>query len=181
MVDTHSAHGTAPLQFNGRVWKFGSHIDTDVIIPARYLTTTDPSELARHCMEGIDPEFSRKCAPGDLIIAGPNFGCGSSREHAPIAIRAAGISCVIARNFARIFYRNALNIGLPIVEAPEEAIETAEEGDVVFMDLVKGVLMNLTKGTSYHTMPIPDFMQKLLESGGLIPYVRTRCRTDTQH
>lgn len=162
------------MQFQGKVWKFGSHINTDVIIPARYLTTTDASDLAKHCMEGINQEFARKCTRGDIIVARRNFGCGSSREHAPIAIKAAGISCVIAENFARIFYRNAFNMGLPIMEAPEEAINDVEEGDIVLVNFVEGIMRNLTKGGTYHTRPLPDFMRRLLESGGLIPYVKLR-------
>ena len=162
------------MHFQGKVWKFGSHIDTDGIIPGRYLSTTKPSELAKYCMSGIDPDFSRKCSSGDLIVAGWNFGCGSSREHAPIAIKAAGISCVIAKSFARIFYRNAFNMGLPIVEGPEEALDVIQEGDTVLVNLEEGILKNVTTGAVYHTMPIPTFMKTLLESGGLIPYVRAR-------
>jgi 3-isopropylmalate/(R)-2-methylmalate dehydratase small subunit len=175
MVETQTLKKNNRVRFQGKVWKFGSHVDTDVIIPARYLAKATPSELAKHCMEGIDPAFHTRCSHGDLIVAGWNFGCGSSREHAPIALKAAGISCVIAKSFARIFYRNALNMGLSIVEAPEEAVDATQEGDIILVDLVGGTLENVTQAKTYRTIPFPDFMRILLESGGLIPYVKQRC------
>lgn len=154
----------------GRGWKFGDNIDTDVIIPARYLNTTDPQELATHCMEDADPEFSKKVKPGDIIVAGRNFGCGSSREHAPIAIKACGIACVIAESFARIFYRNAFNTGLLIIECPEAAKE-AETGDELEVDVEDGKIVNLTKKKTYYFKPLPPFMKEILEDGGLIPHI----------
>ena len=154
----------------GRAWKFGDNIDTDLIIPARYLNTTDPEELAKHCMEDADPEFAKKVKKGDIIVAGKNFGCGSSREHAPISIKAAGVSCVIAESFARIFYRNAYNTGLLILEC-EEAAKEAESGDEIRIDIEKGLIENLTKGKSYQIKPLPEFMKKILEDGGLIPHI----------
>ncbi len=159
----------------GRAWKFGDHIDTDVIIPARYLNTSDPGELARHCMEDADPEFAGKVHPGDIIVAGENFGCGSSREHAPIAIKAAGVACVVAKSFARIFYRNAFNTGLPIVECPE-GVEAIQEGDEVEVDLERGVVRDITKGEEYPFAPIPSFIQELLSKGGLLEYVKERMK-----
>ncbi|QJA06093.1 3-isopropylmalate dehydratase small subunit [Thermosulfurimonas marina] len=164
------------MRFRGRVFKFGDNIDTDVIIPARYLNTTDPQELARHCMEDADPEFVKKVRPGDIIVAGRNFGCGSSREHAPVAIKAAGISCVIAESFARIFYRNAFNTGLPIVEAPEASREI-QEGDEVEVDLEAGEIRNLTQGKVYRIKPLPPFMRELLRDGGLIPHLICKYRS----
>lgn len=143
----------------GKVFKFGDNVDTDVIIPARYLNSSDPKELATHCMEDIDADFVHKVAPGDIIVATKNFGCGSSREHAPIAIKAAGVSCVIAETFARIFYRNAINIGLPIVECPEAAKKIAE-GDEVHVDFDSGLITNKTKGETYQGQAFPPFMQK---------------------
>lgn len=157
----------------GKVWRFGDDIDTDVIIPARYLNTSDPKELAAHCMEDADPEFARKVQPGEIIVAGINFGCGSSREHAPLAIKAAGVSCVIAATFARIFYRNAFNIGLPILECPEAAKEI-KAGEELEINLEEGKITNLTTGRVYHAMAFPKFMQELIVAGGLIPYVRSR-------
>ncbi len=161
------------MKLKGRVWKFGSDVDTDAIIPARYLTTTDPEELAKHCMEDADPDFPGKVKAGDIIVADKNFGCGSSREHAPIAIKASGISCVIAHSFARIFYRNAFNMGLPILESPEAASDT-ETGDELEVNLDTGEIVNLTKGKRFKAHPIPTFMQELIQAGGLIPYVRLR-------
>ncbi|NMB25346.1 MAG: 3-isopropylmalate dehydratase small subunit [Firmicutes bacterium] len=155
----------------GRAWVFGDDIDTDAIIPARYLTTQDPKDLALHCMEDADPHFAGKVQAGDIIVGGKNFGCGSSREHAPIAIRAAGISCVVAQSFARIFYRNAINIGLPIVECPAAA-KAAREGDVLSVDLARGVVENLTLGETYKAVAFPEFMQEIIQSGGLIGFVR---------
>lgn len=154
----------------GRCWKFGDNIDTDLIIPARYLNTSDPKELARHCMEDADPSFSSKVKPGDIIVAGRNFGCGSSREHAPIAIKAAGVSCVVAQSFARIFYRNSFNMGLLIIECEDAAKET-NEGDTLEIDINSGVIKNLSTGKTYKSKPIPPFMQKLIQDGGLIPHV----------
>ncbi len=157
----------------GKAIKYGNNIDTDVIIPARYLNTSDPKELAAHCMEDLDPEFKNKARPGDIIVAGTNFGCGSSREHAPIAIKASGISCIIAETFARIFYRNAINIGLPIMECPEAARDI-KDGDQVAVDLTTGEITNLTTGRTYKAAPFPQFMQELIEAGGLVEYVKER-------
>ncbi|MGD9506151.1 MAG: 3-isopropylmalate dehydratase small subunit [Syntrophobacteraceae bacterium] len=159
------------MNFRGKAWKFGDDVDTDAIIPARYLNTSDPKALAAHCMEDADATFSGKVNAGDVIIAGKNFGCGSSREHAPVAIKAVGVSCVIAQSFARIFYRNAFNTGLPILECPE-AVAAIETGDEVEVDLDQGVVANVTKGVKYKAEPVPPFMQELLNAGGLIPYVQ---------
>lgn len=159
------------MKLKGKTWKFGNDIDTDAIIPARCLNTTDPKELAAHCMEDADPEFVSRVKPGDIIVAGKNFGCGSSREHAPIAIKAAGISCVVAHSFARIFYRNAFNVGLPILECPEGA-ERIQSEDELEIDLSSGVIENHTRNETYRAQAIPPFMQKLIEAGGLIEYVR---------
>jgi len=157
----------------GRAWKYADDVDTDVIIPARYLNTSDPVELARHCMEDIDASFAGKVSKGDIIVAGKNFGCGSSREHAPIAIKASGVSAVVARSFARIFYRNAFNMGLPIFEAPE-AVDGIDAGDRLAVDMEKGVLRNETKGREYRFTPIPPFMQELVAAGGLLNYIANR-------
>lgn len=157
----------------GRAWKFGDNIDTDVIIPARYLNTSNPEELAKHVMEGIDPNFSTKIKKGDIIVAGKNFGCGSSREHAPIAIRAAGISTVIAKSFARIFYRNAFNIGLPIFESAE-APEKIRDNDELEIDADNGIIKNLSKNEQYNVKPIPSFMQELISAGGLIEWTKKK-------
>ncbi|UCF88039.1 MAG: 3-isopropylmalate dehydratase small subunit [bacterium] len=154
----------------GLAWRFGDDVDTDAIIPARYLNTSDPRELALHCMEDADPEFVNKVSAGDMIIGGKNFGCGSSREHAPIAIKAAGVSCVIAGSFARIFYRNAFNMGLPIFESTQAAAGI-EAGDEIQVDPATGVISNITKGEEYRAEPYPPFMMDLIESGGLIPYL----------
>jgi 3-isopropylmalate dehydratase small subunit len=159
------------MKYKGKAWKFGDDIDTDAIIPARYLNTSDPEELARHCMEDADPEFIRKATPGDIIVAGKNFGCGSSREHAPIAIKHARIAAVIAGSFARIFYRNAFNMGLPILES-EAAVAGIETGDELEVDLDEGTIVNRSKGQTYRAEAIPEFMQLLLKAGGLIPYVQ---------
>jgi 3-isopropylmalate/(R)-2-methylmalate dehydratase small subunit len=158
------------MKLQGSAWKFGDDVDTDAIIPARYLNTTDPTVLAAHCMEDADPEFARKATRGDIIVAGKNFGCGSSREHAPIAIKAAGLGCVIAHSFARIFYRNAFNMGLPILECPEAATEI-QTGDQIEVNLDSGTIRNLTRQKTYQAQPIPPFMQRLLAAGGLMPYV----------
>lgn len=154
----------------GRVFKFKDNVDTDVIIPARYLNSSDPKELALHCMEDIDPEFVHKVTKGDLIVAEKNFGCGSSREHAPIAIKAAGVSCVIAETFARIFYRNAINIGLPIIEC-KEAARAISDGDEVEVDFDSGIITNRTKNETYQGQAFPEFMQKIIAAEGLIHYI----------
>lgn len=162
------------MQIKGKVWKFGSNVDTDVIIPARYLTRHDPESLARHCMEGVDPDFAGKCQEGDILVAEWNFGCGSSREHAPIAIRGAGIRCVIAKSFARIFYRNGFNMGLPLLEVSEKVVDGILQGDLVEVDVGRGILVNHSRDTRFELAPIPPFMMELLAAGGLIPYVRRR-------
>jgi 3-isopropylmalate dehydratase small subunit len=161
------------MRIKGRVWKFGADIDTDAIIPARYLNTSDPKELAKHVMEDADPDFPKKVTPGDIIVADKNFGCGSSREHAPIAIKAAGVQAVVAKSFARIFYRNAFNIGLPIFESPEAA-EHIQEGDIIEIEADSGIIKNLTRDEQYHAKPIPSFMQELIASGGLIEWTKKR-------
>lgn len=161
------------MLLKGKSWKFGDDIDTDAIIPARYLNTSDPDELARHLMEDADKDFPGKVRQGDIITAGKNFGCGSSREHAPIAIKAAGIQAVIAKSFARIFYRNAFNIGLPIFESPE-ASEGIREGDIVEIDADTGIIKNLTTGEQYRAKPIPPFMQELIKAGGLIEWTKKK-------
>jgi 3-isopropylmalate/(R)-2-methylmalate dehydratase small subunit len=152
----------------GKVWNFGKDIDTDLIIAARYLNTSDPQELAKHVMEDADPDFVDKMQPGDIIVAGENFGCGSSREHAPIALKAAGIAAVVAPTFARIFYRNAFNMGLPIFELPESA--EIKEGEEISIDMSAGTITNLTTNKTYNFTPIPEFMQELLNAGGLMNY-----------
>lgn len=161
------------MKAKGNVFKFGDNVDTDVIIPARYLNAPDPSELAKHCMEDIDVDFVKKVQKGDIIVANKNFGCGSSREHAPISIKAAGVSCVIAETFARIFYRNAINIGLPIIESAEAA-QNIEAGDVVEVDFDNGMIYDRTKGTEYKGQAFPEFMQKLIQAGGLINYINEK-------
>ena len=158
------------MQVKGRAFKYGDNVDTDVIIPARYLSATSGEELAKHCMEDIDKEFVNRVKKGDIIVADKNFGCGSSREHAPIAIKAAGVSCVIAETFARIFYRNAINIGLPIIECPE-ASRGIEAGDEVEIDFDSGIIYNRTKGTQFQGQAFPPFMQKIIAEGGLINYI----------
>ena len=157
----------------GKAYKFGNNVDTDAIIPARYLNTHDPAELAKHVMEDADHSFPSKVKPNDIIVAGENFGCGSSREHAPIAIKAAGISAVIAKSFARIFYRNAINIGLPILEA-KDAVDGIKEGDEVEIDLSKGLIRNVTTMKDYKAAVFPNFMQGIINAGGLIEYVRKK-------
>jgi 3-isopropylmalate/(R)-2-methylmalate dehydratase small subunit len=164
------------MKLSGKAWKFGADIDTDAIIPGRYLYTSDPQVLALHCMEDVDPEFARKVSPGDVIVADKNFGCGSSREHAPSAINAAGVSCVIAASFARIFYRNAFNMGLPILESPEAAADV-RTGERLEIDLSTGIVVNRSRNLTYKAQPVPDFMQELLAAGGLIPYVMKRHKT----
>ncbi len=158
------------MKLRGKVWKFGKNIDTDAIIPARYLNTSDPRELAKHCMEDADPDFPSKVGPGDIMVADRNFGCGSSREHAPIALKAAGVVCVIAPSFARIFYRNAFNMGLPIFEC-EEAPRLIEEGHEVEVDADTGEIVNVTTGERMKAQPIPSFMQELIRDGGLISHI----------
>lgn len=161
------------MNAKGRVFKYGDNVDTDVIIPARYLNTSVPGELAAHCMEDIDPDFVKKAEKGDIIVAEKNFGCGSSREHAPIAIKAAGISCVIAETFARIFYRNAINIGLPILECPAAA-KGIEAGDEVEVDFDSGTITDVTKGVSFQGQAFPEFMQKIIASEGLVNYINSQ-------
>lgn len=155
------------MKYEGKVIKYSDNVDTDVIIPARYLNTSDHAELASHCMEDLDKTFVSRVQAGDIMVAGQNFGCGSSREHAPIAIKASGISLVIAKSFARIFYRNSINIGLAIVECPE-AVDGISEGDMIEADLDNGIIRNLTTGKDFSTAPFPEFIQKIIENGGLI-------------
>ena len=157
----------------GRVHKYGADVDTDVIIPARYLNVSEPAELAKHCMEDIDKDFVSRVEPGDIIVATTNFGCGSSREHAPLAIKAAGVSCVIAKTFARIFFRNAINIGLPLLEC-EEAVDKTEAGDILEVELASGRIKNQTSGMVFTAKPYPDFMAELIAAGGLIEYTKRR-------
>ncbi|MDI6784353.1 MAG: 3-isopropylmalate dehydratase small subunit [bacterium] len=158
------------MKFKGKVFKYGNNVNTDEIIPARYLNTSDPDELASHCMEDIDAQFIKKMKPGDIIVAGDNFGCGSSREHAPVAIKTAKISCVIANSFARIFYRNSINIGLPILECPE-AVADISNGDELEVDLSTGTIKNCRSGKTYHAASFPPFMRTLISAGGLMNYV----------
>ena len=158
------------MKAKGHVFKYKDNVDTDVIIPARYLNSSDPKELATHCMEDIDKDFVNKVKEGDIIVAEKNFGCGSSREHAPIAIKASGVSCVIAETFARIFYRNAINIGLPIIEC-KEASQSIQAGDEVEIDFDSGIITNLTKNEKYQGQAFPEFMQKIIKSEGLINYI----------
>ena len=159
----------------GTAWVYGENVNTDVIIPARYLNTSDPLKLAPHCMEDIDTTFSSGVKPGDIIVAGENFGCGSSREHAPIAIKASGISCVVAGSFGRIFFRNAINIGLPILECPEVAVPGAvSKGDLIEVNLSMGRVVNRSNGREFSSNPIPEFLRRLFAAGGLAPYVRER-------
>ena len=159
--------GEVSMKIQGNVIRYGDHVDTDVIIPVRYLNTSDAEELAAHCMEDLDPQFREKSRSARLIVAGENFGCGSSREHAPIAIKAAGIQAVVAKSFARIFYRNAINIGLPIVECPQLA-ECTEEGDLLSIDLDTGTAINLTRQASFSAAPFPPFIQEIIAAGGLL-------------
>lgn len=157
----------------GRTHKYGKNVDTDVIIPGKYCNIIDPAELGKHALEGLDPEYTSKMKAGDIIVADTNFGCGSSREVAPIAIKGSGTSAVIAKSFARIFYRNALNIGMPIFESPE-AVDGIDTGDEIEIDAAGGVIKNLTKGTEYQAAQFPPFMQSLIDAGGLVPYVERR-------
>lgn len=159
----------------GKVHKYGADVNTDVIIPARYLNISEPAELAKHCMEDIDFDFLKRVKPGDIIMATTNFGSGSSREHAPLAIKAAGISCIIAKSFARIFFRNAINIGLPLLEC-DEAVDKTKAGDMLEVDLSSGKIKNLTNGTEFKAKPYPDFMAELISAGGLIEYTKKRLR-----
>lgn len=161
------------MKVTGKVFKYGDNVDTDVIIPARYLNTSDHKELAAHCMEDIDTEFVKKVQPGDVIVANKNFGCGSSREHAPIAIKASGVSCVIASTFARIFYRNAINIGLPILEC-DEAVKAIDNGNELEIDFTTGLIKNLTKNETYQGEAFPEFMQKIIDNDGLIGYIKNK-------
>jgi 3-isopropylmalate dehydratase small subunit len=162
-------------KLRGKAWVYGNDVDTDVIIPARYLVTSDPEELGRHCMEDLDPEFIKKMRPGDVVVGGENFGCGSSREHAPLALKGAGVSCVIAASFARIFFRNAINVGLPIFES-SEAVNGISAGDEVEVDPSAGIIKNLSKGETYRATSYPPFLRHLIEVGGLVPYVRERLK-----
>lgn len=155
----------------GSIWKFGDNIDTDVIIPARYLNTSDAEELASHCMEDYDRDFVKKMKPGDIIVAGENFGCGSSREHAPIAIKTAGISCIIAKSFSRIFFRNSINIGLPIFES-SEVFENSQQGDILEVDMDKGIIVNLTNNKKFQITPLPEFIRKIISAKGLVEYTK---------
>lgn len=161
----------------GRAWKFGNNVDTDAIIPARYLNTTDPNELAAHCMEDVHSSFAKEVAAGDIIVAGSNFGCGSSREHTPYAIRAAGVSCVIAESFARIFFRNSINIGLPIFESPEAAAEI-RDGDVLRVDIDRARIVNVTSGREYSALPLSNEIREIIADGGLVKHVGKKVRKD---
>ncbi len=158
----------------GRIWIFGDNIDTDAIIAARYLSTVEPQELAKHLMEDIKPDFPELVKPGDILVAGSNFGCGSSREHAPLAIKGAGISCVIARSFARIFYRNSINIGLPILECPDDLTNLLSGADQLQVNLDQGLITHLQSGRKYQAAPFPPFMQEIINRGGLVEYVKAR-------
>lgn len=166
------------MKFKGKVWKFKNDVNTDEIISARFLNTQDPAELGEHCMEDIDADFSKKISRGDIIVAGKNFGCGSSREHAQIAIKGAGVSCVIAESFARIFYRNAINVGLPILEI--DSTSDIQEGDYLEVDLDKGTLLNLSENKEYNAQPLPKFIQEIIKSGGLLKWIRLRQRRSSK-
>jgi len=161
------------LNLKGKVHKYGANVDTDVIIPARYLNVSEPAQLARHCMEDIDADFIKKVTPGDIIMATTNFGCGSSREHAPLAIKAAGVSCVIAKSFARIFFRNAINIGLPLLEC-EDVVDNTESDDELEIDLSSGEIRNVSKGMTFQAKPYPEFMAELIAAGGLVEHTKKR-------
>ncbi len=167
----------AGMLLEGKAWRYGRNVDTDVIIPARYLSLTDPKELGEHCMEDLDPEFIKQVQAGDIIVAEENFGSGSSREHAPIALSGCGVALVIASSFARIFYRNAINVGLPIMESPE-AVGDIKTGDRLRVDLEKGLIENLTTGNKYQASPFPEFMREMISLGGLVEYVKKRLRAD---
>jgi 3-isopropylmalate/(R)-2-methylmalate dehydratase small subunit len=163
------------MKLSGQVWQYGDNVDTDAIIPARYLNVSTPEELARHCMEDIDTNFAATAQPGDIIVAGENFGCGSSREHAPLAIKGAGVACVVAKSFARIFYRNAINVGLPILECPQAVAETSQ-GDRLTVNLVRGTITNERSGCVYQTSPFPAFIMSIIQAGGLVPYTQARLK-----
>ena len=163
------------MTLRGKVHLYGDHIDTDIIIPARYLNTTDPVELAKHCMEDARDDFLARVQPGDFIVGGENFGCGSSREHAPIAIKAAGIAAVVAKSFARIFFRNAINVGLPILECPQAAAE-ARPGDELEIELETGTIRNRTQGKTYAAQPFPEFLREIIAAGGMVPYVQAKLK-----
>ncbi|WP_320033638.1 3-isopropylmalate dehydratase small subunit [Halarcobacter sp.] len=165
-------------KITGKVWNFGANIDTDVIIAARYLNSSDPEHLAKYVMEDVDPDFPKKLQKGDIIVAGENFGCGSSREHAPIALKAAGVAAVVAPSFARIFYRNAFNMGLPIFELPESL--EIKEGEEISIDLAEGIITNNTKNKTYKFIPIPEFMQELIQTGGLINYAKAEMKKESK-
>ena len=158
----------------GKVWLYGDNVDTDAIIPARYLSAAEPAELAAHCMADIDPDFARLVQPGDLVVAGKNFGCGSSREHAPLALKGSGVACVVAQSFARIFYRNAINIGLPILECPAELASLLSRGDALRVDLGQGLITELQSGRRFQAAPVPPFIQDIIRRGGLIEHIRAR-------
>lgn len=168
---------SAVSTLRGTVHRLGANVDTDVIIPARYLNTTDPAELAKHCLEDLDPTFPLRVKAGDIIVAGDNFGSGSSREHAPVSIRACGVGCVVASTFARIFFRNAINVGLPIVEC-REIVEVTQEGDEVEVDLATGTVRNLTRDVTAQAVAFPDFMRDIVQAGGLVPYLREKLVTN---
>jgi 3-isopropylmalate dehydratase small subunit len=168
------------VSISGKVWKYGDNVDTDAIIPARYLNMSAEAELAAHCMEDIDAGFAKKVKPGDIVVAGKNFGCGSSREHAPVALKGCGVSCVVAESFARIFYRNAINIGLPILECPAAAQGT-RAGQTLEVDLAEGIIRNLETGQTYRATAYPPFMLELIAAGGLIEYTRRRLAEGEQH
>jgi 3-isopropylmalate/(R)-2-methylmalate dehydratase small subunit len=163
------------MTLHGKVWRYGDHVDTDAIIPARYLNVSDPAALAAHCMEDIDADFAARVQPGDIVVAGENFGCGSSREHAPLALKGAGVSCVVAESFARIFYRNAINIGLPILACPA-AVAEAEPGDTFTVDLAAGTITNARTGATHQTTPFPPFLMAIIDAGGLVPYTKAKIR-----
>jgi 3-isopropylmalate/(R)-2-methylmalate dehydratase small subunit len=165
------------MKLTGNVWKYGDNIDTDAIIPARYLNMSIPEELAQHCMEDVDTSFATGVQAGDIIVGGENFGCGSSREHAPLAIKGSGVSSVIAKSFARIFYRNAINIGLPILACPD-AVEDIENGDQVSVDLSAGLITNTRTGNVYQTSPFPKFIMDIIQAGGLVPFTRERLKSN---
>jgi 3-isopropylmalate/(R)-2-methylmalate dehydratase small subunit len=160
------------MLLKGQVHKYGANVDTDVIIPARYLNVSEPSELAKHCMEDIDPQFVKKMKQGDIVVADANFGCGSSREHAPLAIKTAGVSCVVAKSFARIFFRNSINIGLPLLESLE-AVENTKDGDILEVELSTGKIANMTSGKIFTAKPYPEFMSELISAGGLVEYTKS--------
>ncbi|MBN1889988.1 MAG: 3-isopropylmalate dehydratase small subunit [Thermoflexales bacterium] len=161
------------MKLTGQVWKYGDNVDTDAIIPARYLNMSLPEELAPHCMEDIDASFAALVQAGDIVIGGENFGCGSSREHAPLALKGAGVACVVAKSFARIFYRSAINTALPILEC-SQAVQETEKGDTLTVDLQAGLITNARTGRSYQTAPLPEFVMKIVQAGGLVPYTRER-------